>query len=84
MIFRDVTNVLNERKHLKIVFRSGPDAVILFLDRSNRPGLTALHRALQFEIEAPWDMFQKLIESAALYNKFDPVESNKRCKNLFP
>jgi hypothetical protein len=29
-IFGDVTTVLNERKHLKILFRSVPDSVILF------------------------------------------------------
>jgi hypothetical protein len=42
-IFKGVTSVLNERKHLKIVFRSVQDSASLFLDRSNRPGLTALH-----------------------------------------
>jgi hypothetical protein len=31
-IFSDSTTVLNKRKHLKIVFRSEPDSVILFLD----------------------------------------------------
>ncbi len=36
-IFRDVTTVLNKRNHLKIVFRSVQDSVILFLDRSKRP-----------------------------------------------
>ncbi len=53
-IFCNLTTVLNERKHLKIVFRSVPDSDILFLesnlDRSNRPGLTALHRRFNFEL----------------------------------
>ncbi len=64
-IFLDVTTVLNERKPLKIVFRSVADSVILFLERSERPGLTALHRPLQNEIEVGEDMFQKLVELAA-------------------
>jgi hypothetical protein len=36
MMFRDVTTVLNERKHLKMVIRSVPDSVILclILDRT--------------------------------------------------
>jgi len=41
-----------------------PDSVILFLDQSERPGLTALHRPLQFEIEVGEYMFQKLVELA--------------------
>jgi hypothetical protein len=48
-IFRNVTTVLNERKHLKIALSSVPDSVILFLDRSDQPGLTALHRPFNFE-----------------------------------
>ncbi len=47
MMFRDVTTVLNERKHLKMVIRSVPDSVILFLGRTEWSGLTALHRAKQ-------------------------------------
>ncbi len=46
--------VLNERKHLKIVFRSVPDSASLFLDPSDRPGgpgLTALHHAFQLEVK---------------------------------
>ncbi len=65
MIFRDVTTILIERKHLKILFRSDPESVILYLNRPDRPGLTALHRALQFEIEAPWNIFQKLVGPTA-------------------
>ncbi len=38
-LFREVTTVLSEIKHLKIVFRSVPDSVFLLLDRLNRPGL---------------------------------------------
>ena len=53
--------VLNERKHLKIVFRSVPDSVILFLDRSDRPGLTALHHPLQLKVEVGVNSFQKLV-----------------------
>jgi hypothetical protein len=43
MLFREVTTVLNERKHLKIVIRSVPDSVSLILGRTEWPGLTALH-----------------------------------------
>ncbi len=46
MMFREVTTVLNERKHLKMVIRSVPDSVSLILGRTEWPGLTALHRAL--------------------------------------
>ncbi len=46
MMFREVTTVLNERKQLKIVARSMPDLVSLILGLTERPGLTALHRAL--------------------------------------
>ncbi len=53
-IFRDITTVLNERKHLKIVFRSVPDSVILFLDRSDRPGLTASHCPLRVNSKLKW------------------------------
>jgi hypothetical protein len=45
MMFRDVTTVLNERKHLKMEIRSFPDAVNLFLGRTEWLGLTTLHRA---------------------------------------
>jgi hypothetical protein len=65
-IFRDVTTVLNERENLKIVFRSVPDSVILFLDRCYRQGLTALHLQLQFEIEVGMDLFQKLVKLAGM------------------
>jgi hypothetical protein len=34
MMFREVTTVLNERKHLKMVIRSVPDAVSLILGRA--------------------------------------------------
>ncbi len=50
MMFRDVTTVLNERKHLKMVIRSVPDSVSLNLGRTECPGLTALHRAHQFQL----------------------------------
>ncbi len=46
MMFREVTTVLNERKQLKIVARSMPDLASLILGLTERPGLTALHRAL--------------------------------------
>ncbi len=62
--FCDLTTVLNERKHLKIVFRSVPNSVILFLDRSDRSGLTALIRSLQFEIEVGEGSVQKLVALA--------------------
>ncbi len=65
-MFRDIATVLNERKHLKIVFRSVSDSVILFLDRSDRPGLTALHHPLQFEIEVGEDSVHKLVALADL------------------
>ncbi len=48
--FRDVTTVLNERKHLKIVFRSAQYSVILSLDRSDRLGLSALHCPFNFKL----------------------------------
>jgi hypothetical protein len=47
MMFREVTTVLNERKHLEMVIRSVPDSVGLFLGRTEWLGLTALHRAKQ-------------------------------------
>jgi hypothetical protein len=34
MMFREVTTVLNDRKHLKMVIRSVPDAVSLILGRT--------------------------------------------------
>ncbi len=34
MMFRDVTTVLNERKHLKMVIRSDSDSVSLILGRT--------------------------------------------------
>ncbi len=40
MIFCDKTTILNEKKHLNIVFRSVPDSVSFDLDRPNRSGLT--------------------------------------------
>jgi hypothetical protein len=46
MMFCDVTTVLNERKHFKMVIRSVPESVSLILGRTERLGLTALHRAL--------------------------------------
>ncbi len=63
-IFRDVTTVLNERKHLKKVFRSVSDSITLFLDRSDRQGVTALHSPLQFEIEVGEDSIQQLVALA--------------------
>ncbi len=36
MMFRDLTTVLNERKHLKMVIRSVPDSFSLILDRTER------------------------------------------------
>ncbi len=50
MMFRDVTTVLNESKHLKMVIRSVPDSVSLNLGQTECPGLTALHRAHQFQL----------------------------------
>ena len=47
IMYHDSTTVLNERKHLKIVIRSVPDSISLFLDQTNRPGLTTLHSAIQ-------------------------------------
>ena len=64
-MFRDVTTVLNERKHLKMVIRSVPDSISLFLDRTDRPGLTALHLWLQFWIEATATCFRHLAPPAA-------------------
>ncbi len=46
MMFHEVTTVLNERKHLKMVIRSAPDAVSLILGGTEWLGLTALHCAL--------------------------------------
>ncbi len=46
MMFREVTTVLNEGKHLKMVIRSVPDSVSLILGRTEWLGLTALQRAL--------------------------------------
>jgi hypothetical protein len=43
MLLRDVTTVLNERKHLKMVIRSFPDSVSLFLGRPEWLGRAALH-----------------------------------------
>jgi hypothetical protein len=48
MIFCDVTTVLNERKHLKIAFRSVPDSVSLVLDQMDRPGLTGNSIRIEF------------------------------------
>jgi hypothetical protein len=50
MMFFEVTTVLNERKHLEMVIRSVPDSVSLILGRTKCPGLTALHRAHQFQL----------------------------------
>ncbi len=50
MMFHEVTTVLNERKHLKMVIRSVPDAVSLILGRTEWLGLTALHRALLVDL----------------------------------
>ncbi len=47
MKFHDVTTVLNERKHLKMLIRSVPESVSLNLGRAECLGLTALHRAIQ-------------------------------------
>jgi hypothetical protein len=46
IMFREVTTVLNERKHLIMVIRSVPDAVSLILGRTEWLGITALHCAL--------------------------------------
>ena len=53
MLFRDITTVLNERKHLKMVIWSVPDSVSLILGRTEWPGLTALHRAKQVGLVWP-------------------------------
>ncbi len=50
MMFRDVTTVLNEREHLKVVISSVSDSVSLNLGRTEWPGLTALHRAHQVDL----------------------------------
>jgi hypothetical protein len=50
MMFCYITTILNERKHLKMVIRSVPDSVSLNLGRTECPGLTALHRAHQFQL----------------------------------
>ncbi len=46
IMFRDVTTVLNERKHLKMVIRSVPDSFSLILGRIEQLGFAALHRAV--------------------------------------
>jgi hypothetical protein len=50
MMFRDVTTVLNERKHLKMVITLVPDTdpepVSLVLGQAEGLGLIALHRAI--------------------------------------
>ncbi len=46
MMFCEVTTVLNEIKHLKMVARSIPYLVSLILGLTERLGLTTLHRAL--------------------------------------
>jgi hypothetical protein len=53
MTFCEVTTVLNERKHLKMVIRSVPDSVSLILGRTEWPGLTALHRGTLIPIKVP-------------------------------
>jgi hypothetical protein len=50
MMFREVRTVLNERKHLKMVFRSVPDSVSPILGWTEWPGLTTLHRAKQVDL----------------------------------
>jgi hypothetical protein len=50
VMFRDMTTVLNESKHLEMVIRSVPDSVSLILGRTAWPGLTALHRAKQLKL----------------------------------
>jgi hypothetical protein len=47
MKFREITTVLNERKHLEIAIRSVSDSVSLIFGRTEWAGLTALHRAKQ-------------------------------------
>jgi hypothetical protein len=47
MMFREVTTVLNERKHLRMVIRTVPDSVSRILGLTERQGLAALHRAEQ-------------------------------------
>ncbi len=56
MMFREVTTVLNDRRHLKMVIRSVPDAVSLILGRTEWMGLAALHRAQQVDHarQIPW------------------------------
>jgi hypothetical protein len=49
MMFRDVTTVLNETKHLEMVIRTVPDSFSLILDRTERLGLAALHRAVSVD-----------------------------------
>jgi hypothetical protein len=46
MMFRDVTTVLNERKHLKMVIALVPEPVSLVLGQAEGLGLIALHRAI--------------------------------------
>ena len=50
MMFRDLTTVLNERKHLKMLIRSVPDSVSPILGRAECLGLTALHCPFNFEL----------------------------------
>ncbi len=47
VMIREVTTVLNDRTHLKMVIRSVPVPVSLILGLTKCPGLTALHRAKQ-------------------------------------
>ncbi len=55
MIFRDVTTVLNERKHLNMSFT---DSVSLILGRAECLGLTTLHCAIQFQLNGPRTHFK--------------------------
>ncbi len=50
IMFREVTTVLNERKHLEMVIRSVPDSVSLILGRTEWLGHTALHSAQQLKL----------------------------------
>ncbi len=47
MMIREVTTVLNDRTHLKMVIRSVPVPVSWILGRTECPGLTALHSTKQ-------------------------------------
>ena len=49
-----------------MVIRSVPDSISLFLDRTNRPGLTALHLWLQLKLKPHSTCFRHLAPPAGL------------------